>query len=129
MKKLTKKDILIVEEFLSNGFNKSKSFATQYPNHTKKSIGTESSRFFKQPHIKEYVEQRLEEQLESKKMITNKLLSSLDYDCFERELDEEFTWKEKQNSQKLLMGLLKQMDFDEKPKEEVIHIHLVEDED
>ena len=128
MKKLTKKDILIVEEYLSNGFNKSKSYQTQYPNHTKKSIGTESSRFFKQPHIREYVEQRLEEEIESKKTLTNKLLSSLDFDCFDREVDEEFTWKEKQNSQKMLIGLLKQLETDEKPKEEVIFISLCEED-
>ena len=124
MSKITEKEMLIVEEYLYNGFSKVKSYKTQYPNLKPTSLRSESYKFFNKPHIKEYVEKRVEELMENAKQLTNKMLINLEYDCFEREVDENFTWKEKQNSQKMMIGLLKQLDINEKPREEDIVIFL-----
>lgn len=129
MSKITKKEMLIVEEYLYNGFSKVKSYKTQYPNLKPTSLRSESYKFFNKPHIKEYVEKRVEELMENAKQLTNKMLINLEYDCFEREIDEEFSWREKQNSQKLMISLLKELDLSEKPKEEVIFISLCEEDD
>ena len=116
--------MLIVEEYLVNGFNKTQSYKVGYPNQSYSSLRVESCKFFKREDVKEYVEEKIREQVEGVKTLTNKMLINLEYDVFEREVDENFTWKEKQNSQKMMIGLLKQLDINEKPREEDIVIFL-----
>ena len=121
---LNQKGMLIVEEYLVNGFNKTQSYKVGYPNQSYSSLRVESCKFFKREDVKEYVEEKIREQVEGVKTLTNKMLINLEYDVFEREVDENFTWKEKQNSQKMMIGLLKQLDINEKPREEDIVIFL-----
>lgn len=121
---LNQKEMLIVEEYLVNGFNKTQSYKVGYPNQSYSSLRVESCKFFKREDVKEYVEEKIREQVEGVKTLTNKMLINLEYDVFEREVDENFTWKEKQNSQKMMIGLLKQLDINEKPREEDIVIFL-----
>ena len=121
---LNQKEMLIVEEYLVNGFNKTQSYKVGYPNQSYSSLRVESCKFFKREDVKEYVEEKIREQVEGVKTLTNKMLINLEYDVFEREVDENFTWKEKQNSQKMMIGLLKQLDINEKPREEEIVIFL-----
>ena len=121
---LNQKEMLIVEEYLVNGFNKTQSYKVGYPNQSYSSLRVESCKFFKREDVKEYVEKKIREQVEGVKTLTNKMLINLEYDVFEREVDENFTWKEKQNSQKMMIGLLKQLDINEKPREEDIVIFL-----
>ena len=127
MKQLTKKEMLIVEEYLYNGFSKVKSYKTQFPHLKPTSLRSESYKFFNKPHIKEYVESRVEELMGSSKQLTNKMLINLEYDCFEREVDEEFSWREKQNSQKLMISLLKELKVEVNTKDDNITICLLED--
>ena len=126
---LNQKEMLIVEEYLVNGFNKTQSYKVGYPNQSYSSLRVESCKFFKREDVKEYVEEKIREQVEGVKTLTNKMLINLEYDVFEREVDEEFSWREKQNSQKLMISLLKELDLSEKPKEEVIFISLCEEDD
>lgn len=121
---LNQKEMLIVEEYLVNGFNKTQSYKVGYPNQSYSSLRVESCKFFKREDVKEYVEEKIREQVEGVKTLTNKMLINLEYDVFEREVDENFTWKEKQNSQKMMIGLLKQLDINENPREEEIVIFL-----
>ena len=121
---LNQKEMLIVEEYLVNGFNKTQSYKVGYPNQSYSSLRVESCKFFKREDVKEYVEEKIREQVEGVKTLTNKMLINLEYDVFEREVDENFTWKEKQNSQKMMIGLLKQLDINEKPRDEEIVIFL-----
>lgn len=129
MKQPTKKEKLIVEEYLYNGFSKVKAYKTQYPNLKPTSLRTEAYKFFNKPHIKEYAESRVEDIMESSKQLTNKMLINLEYDCFERDVDEEFSWREKQNSQKLMISLLKGLDKDGNLKEDnVIEVCIIEED-
>ena len=121
---LNQKEMLIVEEYLVNGFNKTQSYKVGYPNQSYSSLRVESCKFFKREDVKEYVEEKIREQVEGVKTLTNKMLINLEYDVFEREVDENFTWKEKQNSQKMMIGLLKQLDINENPRDEEIVIVL-----
>lgn len=106
--KLTPKEILICEEYFINGFNKTKAYQKGYPNYKGKSIYVESCKYFSKPHIKEYIENRLREIIQSSETITNKLITQLEYDCFERECDEVFTYNHKQKSMEMLIKLIKQ---------------------
>ena len=121
---INQKEMLIDEEYLVNGYNKTQSYKVGYPNQSYSSLRVESCKFFKREDVKEYVEEKIREQVEGVKTLTNKMLINLEYDVFEREVDENFTWKEKQNSQKMMIGLLKQLDINEKPREEDIVIFL-----
>ena len=121
---LNQKEMWIVEEYLVNGYNKTQSYKVGYPNQSYSSLRVESCKFFKREDVKEYVEEKIREQVEGVKTLTNKMLINLEYDVFEREVDENFTWKEKQNSQKMMIGLLKQLDINENPRDEEIVIFL-----
>lgn len=110
MKQLTKKEILICEEYIVNGFHKTNAYASQHPN-TKNinSLRTEATKFFKKEHIKEYLEERTAEAVEKAKTLTNMLLINLQYDAFERNIDADFGWKEKQNAQKLMIATIEKL--------------------
>lgn len=118
-KMLKKKDILIIEEYFINGFNKKLAFQKYHPNQNDASARTESSRFFRKQEVKEYVDNRMNDSITDAKTLTNKLLYNLEYDSFDRDIDYDFTWKEKQASQKMLIGMLEKLDTNGNLKNEL----------
>lgn len=131
MNELKPKEIKICEEYLVNGFQKGKAYGMYYPNQNSNTVRIESFRFFQKPHIKEYIEMRLKESIGSTEVLTNKLITQLEYDCFEKECDGEFTYSHKQKSMELLIKLQKQqLDMLAKTQSNedmVIDVRIVED--
>ena len=77
MKQLTKKEILICEEYIVNGFHKTNAYASQHPNTTNiNSLRTEATKFFKKEHIKEYLEERTAEAVEKAKTLISPIIKS-----------------------------------------------------
>lgn len=125
MQELTNKEMLIAEEYLSNGFKKQTAYKVYYPSQTKGSNNRESYKFFAKEHIKNYIEQKIESNIINSKALSNKILSSLDYDSFEREIDEQFNYSNKQKAQEMLMKMIKQnrvLDGDTNIQQQVIFL-------
>ena len=55
------------------------------------------------------MEERTAEAVEKAKTLTNMLLINLQYDAFERNIDADFGWKEKQNAQKLMIATIEKL--------------------
>ena len=55
------------------------------------------------------MEERTAEAVEKAKTLTNMLLINLQYDAFERNIDADFGWKEKQNAQKLMISTIEKL--------------------
>ena len=72
-------------------------------------VNAYTTKFFKKEHIKEYLEERTAEAVEKAKTLTNMLLINLQYDAFERNIDADFGWKEKQNAQKLMIATIEKL--------------------
>lgn len=129
--KLKPKELKIVEEYLINGFIKSKAYKVAYPNQSESSLRTESYKFFKQPHIKEYIEECLKESIGNTETTINKMITQLEYECFEKELDEIFTYNHKQKSMEMLIKLTKQQTeillLSNSNKDTTIEVCIIED--
>ena len=55
------------------------------------------------------MEERTAEAVEKAKTLTNMLLINLQYDAFERNIDADFGWKEKQNAQKMMIATIEKL--------------------
>ena len=132
---LNMKDINIVEEYFSNGFNKSKAFEKYNPKSNYKTIGAfynSASAFFRRENIKELITERREFIIGEREELIDELLIKLKENVFCRETDEFYTHSNRQKDIELLMkisGINQAPKFKDEVKatEEVITINLLDD--
>lgn len=106
MRDLNKKDMDIIEEYFANGYNKSKAFEKYNPKSNYKSIGAfynSASAFFRRENVKALIRERRELALGEREELIDELLIKLKENVFLKEVDEFYTYSNKQKDIELLM--------------------------
>lgn len=107
-KHLTEKERLIIDEYLHNGFNKTKAYSKYHnrDNYTStKSLCNTALGFFKRPIVKEYINELMNSTIGDRETLINELLYKLKNDYFNRPIDSNYTQSDKNNDLKMLVKI------------------------
>ena len=135
-KKLTNKDILVIEEYFLNGFNKSAAFAKYNPVEKYKNQQTFNQavyQFFNRTTVKEYIDNTIESTIGDRTELINELLYSLKNNIFRKPIDEFYSYSNKQKDIELLIkisGIDKAPKFEPKAQQIepiIIEVGMLED--
>lgn len=119
---LTAKDRMIIDEYLHNGFNKTKAYAkfhSESDYSSQKSLSNTALKFFKRPKVKEYLNDLIDSTIGDRETLINELLYKLKDDYFNRPTDSTYTQSDRNNDLKMLVRI-SGIDKAPKFKDEVI---------
>lgn len=105
---LTVKDRMIIDEYLHNGFNKSKAYAkfhSESDYSSPKSLYNTALKFFKRQKVKEYLNDLMDSTIGDRETLINELLYKLKDDYFNRPTDSTYTQSDRNNDLKMLVKI------------------------
>jgi phage terminase small subunit len=129
-KELTVRERMIVDEYLHNGFNKTKAYKKYHSDFEYKnanSLTSTANKFFNRPKVKEYLNSLMDSAIGDRETLINELLYKLKDDYFNRPSDSSYTQTDRNNDLKMLVkisGIDKAPKFKDEaiPNEKEIHI-------
>lgn len=108
VKELSAKDRMIVDEYLHNGFNKTKAYQKFHSDKkyaSQQSLTNTALMFFKRPKVKEYLNELMDSTIGDRETLINELLYKLKDDYFNRPTDSNYTQSDKNNDLKMLVKI------------------------
>lgn len=104
--KLTEEEQAIVGEYLMNGFKRKQAYQKFRDYHKNEhSLAMSAQQFFTRPIIKQAIKQRQDYVLGNRDEMLNELLHDLRYNIFYREVEGEYTYKDRQKDIELLIKI------------------------
>ena len=127
-------DYLIIEEYFLNGFNKPKAFKKYKNNYkTQNSFNNANCLFWQKQEVKDEIKRRLDMTLGEREELIDELLFSLKDRVFNKEVDEFYSYSNKQKDIDLLIkisGIDKAPKFEPKAQQiepVIIELGMLED--